>query len=86
MKQLKKGLLIFLCTLAFTSLTACGSSNEDNGAVKQEDNTRDNNNNMNDATDGTRNEGALDEAGDDVRNAADNMADDVRDGMEDMKN
>lgn len=72
MKQLKKGILLFLCMMSFASLTACGSDSSDNGAVKQEDDT------MNDATDGTRDEGVLDEA--------DDMADEVRDGMEDIKN
>lgn len=80
MKQLKKGILLFLCMMSFASLTACGSGSSDNGAVKQEDDT------MNDATDGTRDEGVLDEAGDEIRDEADDMADEVRDGMEDIKN
>ena len=80
MKQLKKGILLFLCMMSFSSLTACGSDSSDNGAVKQEDDT------MNDATDGTRDEGVLDEAGDEIRDEADDMADEVRDGMEDIKN
>ena len=66
--------------MSFASLTACGSGSNDNGAVKQDDE------NMNDATDGTREEGVLDEAGDEVRDEADDMADEVRDGMEDIKN
>lgn len=91
MKQLKKGVLIFLCTFALTSLTACGSNNADNGAVSQEEDAQDENNRedqkyMNDATEGTRNEGVLDEAGDEVKEEAGDMADDVRDGMEDLKN
>ena len=80
MKQLKKGILLFLCMMSFASLTACGSDSSDNGAVKQEDDT------MNDATDGTGDEGVLDEAGDEIRDEADDMADEVRDGMEDIKN
>ena len=80
MKQLKKGILLFLCMMSFASLTACGRDSSDNGAVKQEDDT------MNDATDGTRDEGVLDEAGDEIRDEADDMADEVRDGMEDIKN
>ena len=80
MKQLKKGILLFLCMMSFASLTACGSDSSDNGAVKQEDDT------MTDATDGTRDEGVLDEAGDEIRDEADDMADEVRDGMEDIKN
>ena len=80
MKQLKRGFLLFLCMMSFAPLTACGSGSNDNGAVKQEDE------NMNDATDGTREEGVLDEAGDEVRDEADDMADEVRDGMEDIKN
>ena len=88
MKQLKKGLLILVCALSFASLTACGNNNADNGAVKQEDETPNNtaqDNTMNDATDGTRDEGVLDEAGDAVRDGADDMADEVKEGMEDIK-
>ena len=88
MKQLKKGLLILVCALSFASLTACGNNNADNGAVKQEDETPNNatqDNTMNDATDGTRDEGVLDEAGDAVRDGADGMADEVKEGMEDIK-
>lgn len=88
MKQLKKGLLILLCTLSFASLTACGNNNADNGAVKQEDENQNNttqDNTMNDATDGTADEGVLDEAGDAVRDGADDMADEVKEGMEDIK-
>lgn len=82
MKQMKKSILLFLCTFALLSLTACGSDNPDNGAVNQQEDTQDQNDKkeqdyMNDATEGTRNEGVLDEAGD--------MAEDVRDGMEDLK-
>ncbi len=66
--------------MSFASLTACGSDSSDNGAVKQEDDT------MNDATDGTRDEGVLDEAGDEVRGEAEDMADEGREGMGGIKN
>lgn len=90
MKQMKKSILLFLCTFALLSLTACGSDNPDNGAVNQQEDTQDQNDKkeqdyMNDATEGTRNEGVLDEAGDEVKEEAGDMAEDVRDGMEDLK-
>lgn len=83
MKQLKRGLLLLLCTMAFTSLAACSSSDPDNGAVKQENDASDHT--MNDATEGTRQEGVLDEAGDEVREETEDMADEVKEGMEDIK-
>ena len=64
MKQLKKFLLMLTCIGVLASVTACGSNNDDNGAVKGDggtdnaatDNTGDaydNDTNTNDATDGT---------------------------------
>lgn len=82
MKQFKRGILIFLCVLSsFSVLTGCGSNEEDNGAVKEDmqDNT------MNDATDGTGEDGAAQDIGEDIKDEAENIGEDMRDGADDMK-
>ncbi len=83
MKQLKRGLLIFLCVLSsFGVLAGCGRNEEDNGAVKEENTT---DNTMNDATDGTKDDGAVQDMGEDIKDEAEDIGDDIRDGAEDMK-
>lgn len=83
MKQLKRGLLIFLCVLSSLGMLAgCGRNEADNGAVKDE-NTSDST--MNDATDGTKDDGAAEDLGEDIKDEAEDIGDDIRDGAEDMK-
>lgn len=83
MKQLKRGILIFLCVLSsFGTLAGCGRNEEDNGAVKEENST---DNTMNDATDGTKNDGAAENIGEDIKDEAQDIGEDVRDGAEDIK-
>lgn len=72
MKQFKKFLVMLMCVCAVAGVTACGSS---------KDTTSD----TNSATDGTKNEGVVDEMGDDVKDGVDNMKDDMKDGMDDTK-
>ena len=83
MKQLKRGILIFLCVLSsFGTLAGCGRNEEDNGAVKEENSA---DNTMNDATDGTKNDGVADDIGEDLKDEAKDIGEDVRDGSEDIK-
>lgn len=88
MKQLKKGLLAFLCVMMMGALTACGSGSEDNGAVQDDHTVKEDivdDNTMNDATEGTREEGLADEIGDDVMDGAEDVKDDIQDGVQDME-
>ena len=67
MKQFQKLLAVLLCVGALTTgLAACGSDGdaEDNGAVHTEDTDQ---KDMNGATDGTADDGVLDEIGEDVK-------------------
>lgn len=86
MKQFKKLLAVLLCVGTLLNLTACGSDGdaEDNGAVNTED-TDKKDENMNSATDGTAEEGLMDEIGEDVKDGAEDIGDDVKDGVEDME-
>ena len=94
MKQFKKLLAVFLCAAALMSLAACGSDGDaqDNGAVNTEttddadrNGTDQENSDMNGATDGTADDGVLDEIGDDVRDGAEDIGDGVKDSVEDME-
>ena len=76
---------LLLCVGALTTgLAACGSDGdaEDNGAVHTEDADQ---KDMNGATDGTADEGVLDEIGEDVKDGAKDIGEDVKDGVEDME-
>jgi len=89
MKQLKKFLLMLTCIGVLASFTACGSNNDDNGAVKGDggtdnaatDNTGDaydNDTNTNDATDGTGDgDGVMDDIGDGIKKGADDLEKDL---------
>ena len=79
MKQFQKLLAVLLCVGALTTgLAACGSD----GAVHTEDTDQ---KDMNGATDGTADEGVLDEIGEDVKDGAEDIGEDVKDGVEDME-
>ena len=85
MKQFQKLLAVLLCVGALTTgLAACGSDGdaEDNGAVHTEDTDQ---KDMNGVTDGTADDGVLDEIGEDVKNGAEKIGEDVKDGVEDME-
>ena len=85
MKQFQKVLAVLLCVGALTTgLAACGSDGdaEDNGAVHTEDTDQ---KDMNGATDGTADDGVLDEIGEDVKDGAEDIGEDVKDGVEDME-
>ncbi|QDW73421.1 hypothetical protein FND36_04800 [Lachnospiraceae bacterium KGMB03038] len=94
MKQFKKLLAVFLCAGVLMNLAACGSdgSAKDNGAVNTET-TEDRDQNsadreeadMNGATDGTADDGVLDEIGNDVKDGAEDIGNDVKDNVEDME-
>ena len=85
MKQFQKLLAVLLCAGALTTgLAACGSDGdeEDKGAVYTEDADQ---KDMNGATDGTADDGVLDEIGEDVKDGAEDIGEDVKDGVEDME-
>ena len=88
MKQFQKLLAVLLCVGALTTgLAACGSdgSAKDNGAVNTETTEDTDQKDMNGATDGTADEGVLDEIGEDVKDGAEDIGEDVKDGVEDME-
>lgn len=87
MKHLKKMMALLVCVLAVGCMTACGSNNTDNatenGAAPNgttgdtgtaDDVNNRNENNVNDATNGTdNNDGALENAAEDVREGVDDV-------------
>lgn len=91
MKQLKKLLLMFTCVGVLMSVTACGSDNQDNGAVENPSETE------NEATQNTGNayddntdvddesmkndKGMMEKAGDKVQEGVDKAEDDLNDAV-----
>ena len=75
---------LLLIAAVLLCLAACGSDGdaEDNGAVHTEDTDQ---KDMNGATDGTADDGVLDEIGEDVKDGAEDIGEDVKDGVEDME-
>lgn len=93
MKQLKKMIVLLICVLAMGSVMACGSNKDttdgttENGTTNNngtaDDVNKDTDRNVNDATNGTGDEGVLDDAADDVRNGVDDAANHVDDAVDD---
>ena len=76
MKRIKKIIIAILCVGVMLGTTACGMGNgnaTDNG----------NNNNVNDVTDGTRNDGVIEDIGDTTGDVLDDVGDGVRDITDD---
>ena len=86
MKQLKKFVLILMCTGMMMGLTACSSTRqtEENGAVKDNTTTTEDAN-TNSATEDNNKDGVADQIGDDIQNGVDDVKDSMKEDANTLK-